>query len=278
MMKNLIYLCLALTAQTTWAVVYSNTADAPHAVIAIGGERGGFCSGTIVGMNPPTVITARHCAQKNMVIFMTASPDQIIQEDFQNKEFSVERTLLPGDLAVLIYPESSAPLFQEKLGTEDVMKVSNIGPTQGEKITSCGYGSSDPRRGYPNGGGFRRCGQNYAYISKSKGKGKAKHIVEMINANLDEYGEDARIAFGVVLSNGKYDKDHSLSLLQQGDSGGPAYRIDENGERRLVGINSYTIFDEDEVKASVLWSVTNDWAKALLLKAVDNGADIEGIR
>jgi hypothetical protein len=273
-MQKTILLSLLLFTSSTWAVVFSNTPELPRSVIAIGGERGGLCTGTIVGMNPPTVITAKHCAQKNMVIFMTAHPDKIIMEDFGQTEFSVEKTLLPGDLAVLIYPQSSAPMFQEKLGTENVMHVSTTGASEGEKITSCGYGSSDPRRGYPNGGGFKRCGQNYAHVTETKGKGKAKHISEMINANLAEFGTNTRIGIGSVLPDGKFDKTHSLSLLQQGDSGGPTFKINEQGEVALIGVNSFTVFEENQVVASVLWNVASPWSQALLKKAVEDGADI----
>ena len=266
-----------LSATHTQAVVYSNTTLAPKAVIAIGGKNGGMCSATIVGMNPPTVITAKHCAAANYVQFMYESPLKVITGDFESKEFSTEKSLLPGDFAVLIFSQNSAPAFQKRLGTEKVIKLSLRGPHHGEKITTCGYGSADPRQGYPNGMNTLRCGNNFALTEESKGKGKAKFSISVVNGNLSEYDSDTRIGITNVLPDGKIDKDHSLSLLQAADSGGPGLIIDETGELSLVSVNSITIFDAQIVYASILWRLDHPWSRDLLRKAIDEGADIQGM-
>lgn len=281
---------------SSYAVVYEHSSGSQKALVAIG-NKGVFCSGSVVGLNPPTIITARHCALANAVRYKGIDPEHVITGEFDQYEFNLDKALMPGDIAILIFSQTSQASFRESMNEHDLFNVKPVSLNLWQKVSICGYGSNSSEYGNMNGLAFSRCGDNslitdsqqlnfetetqdYSdHFKKLSDKKKVKLLHTTIQANLSEYGAQTRLGIGALLLPtaktplGDFDKNHTQTLLQSGDSGGPVFV----GERTLIGVNSMALFNDEQVTMAIFWSLEHPWSRELLKRAVFEGADIQGM-
>lgn len=293
-----ILLTLIVMGSAHSRVVHSNLSVTYKGVVHLQGI--GSCTGSVVGLYPPTVITARHCVQTGVVAYKNVRPETIIEDQFEDRFFSTENAALPGDIAILIYPFSSESKFREDMSEKDLFTISKFNVSPWKKISFCGFGSSAESYGDLSGIGEQRCGQNYvqlpvhsAQFSQKLNPGLLKDMSEeekiifihtLMQSVLKDYGHNTRIGIAALTfpdtknPHGTYDSKHVNSLIQQGDSGGPFFF--ENGdEKTLVAVNSMGILSKERLFiGSVAWRLDHPWTKTLLKKAYNFGADIKGYK
>lgn len=311
-MKKIILPVLAILTLNTQAapnLVYSNTQETFKAVVNLR-SYSGTCTGAVVGLNPPTVITARHCTEMGVSNFENISPEKIIDDEFKDLYFSVYAASLPGDLAILIYPKTSLETFKKVMKEEDLFSVKTMPLVHGQSIEMCGFGGSTPGHSYPSGIGTQRCGFNNIvmenkkldfmsemdeYIKNNPDANFAKLSSELqtkwIHANiqnyLTEFESGTRYAIGALDMPavrkefmGSYDEAHKYSLIQQGDSGGPGFIKDKDGQKYLIGVNSAAGYapmtSQLEVVFGIFWRLDHSWSRDLMKRAIKEGADIKG--
>lgn len=286
-------------------VIFSNTKDTYKAVIQLSGVTG-ECTGTVVGLTPPTVITAKHCSGYSAVQYKGLVPEKIIEDDFEDAEFDNEQGKLPGDVSVLIYPASSEKVFRETISEGDLFSLAPHELQFKEKIRVCGFGSTSPSI-YSSwiGTGTQRCGDNAviterkdlhfgeevsAFIALRESNPEtprpenfvANYIHTMMQDILSEYGPGTRYIIGGLTfaddgdSLGRYDVEGTQSLLNSGDSGGPFFIL-RNKESVLLGVNSATMAAGGAIFASVAWRLDHPWSTSLVKKAIEAGASIKGL-
>lgn len=254
---------------------------------------GGQCTGSLVGLWPPTVITAKHCHEMGVSEFEGKSPVRIVGEAFGDERFSPYSVLLPGDVVVYIYPDSLRKKLLTKVTDKDLFAVDfSETVSAGEDIWFCGYGYTNAHRPGYTGLGEGRCGKNKAILEDPKldfskeverfkkirpeSEFTAEMWDEMIHSQIQwwlrQYGAGTRVAFA------SFEKSNS-SLVNQGDSGGPTFQK-KNNRDVLVGVNSLSLtrtFDGKFI-GSLSWRLDHPWSRELLQKAIDEGADIKGLR
>jgi hypothetical protein len=276
-----------------------------NAVVQLTGG-GAICTGTLVGLNPVTVITARHCVAYRVNKLADTDPEKVIQDDFNAELFSVSSGKVPGDLAILIYPTA----LSTQLGVKepDLFSVAPPNLKWQSAVSMCGFGGTTMLAGAA-GYGERRCGQallvkeNQAFgfreiinaiehgkVSVDVATSPENKLVKVIHGVLQEYlnayGPGTRYGIGnfnsdafVVKPETGLDKKAQFALINEGDSGGPWFVKDGAGTPHLFAVSSVALFSPagaPQVIGSVSWRLDHAWSKTLLTKAVLQGADIRG--
>lgn len=280
-----------------FSLIYASNKEILKAVIPLNGT--GLCTGTIVGLNPPTIITARHCAEGGAVKYNDWSPEKIIQNDFKNFTFDMETSTLPGDLAILVFPTQSQEEFQQRVEEKDLFIISKTPESiQFREVDICGYGVTGPSYLDVEGAGVLACGKNNLilkdpdlsfqeayYFSAFKDLSKtdkAKSIHNQLQSYLGKYGPNTTVGIGALLVDpdkpldmGEYSV--TRSLVNRGDSGGPIFIRSSEGNF-LIGVSSLVLSEPSsrEVLAGIFWSTGIPWSQDLFQKAVNEGADIKG--
>jgi hypothetical protein len=287
--KTLLFaLILMLFQINAHALIYSNSKETYKAVIKLESIDGnGLCSGTVVGFNPPTVITARHCVEMGAFLYKNIGPDKMITESFHENRFSVGGAKLPGDMAVIMYPRSSEQEFRKAMSQDDLFDVKETRVQAGQKVQLCGYGSTGPVKNEIAGMGVQRCGQNFVILGDSKRRAiplkpnelfdqydqatKIQYIFDLIQSYIGEYGNETRFGLGI-------DEARKMSLTQWGDSGGPMFIKDENGRKQIIAISSgiLNVGSQGMFIGGFFWRLDHQWSREFLRKAVNMGADING--
>lgn len=303
-MKLILLLAVLLNVPAFARVIDSNTKETYPAVIKLDSDSG-ICTGTVVGLYPPTVITARHCVEMGNVRFMGNVPETILKNEFGSSYFSTSGARLPGDIAVLIYSFRSDKDFRTQMSDKDLFVIGKETITAWQKFTFCGYGSTGRMKNEIAGIGTQRCGKN-SFITEDFQKNystevdlvyklnagkkfsefystqKAKLTFALVQTFLAEYGKGTRLGMGALMPPveghpyGQFDEGKTLSLIQQGDSGGPVF-ITKNGQNILVAVNSAALSVEDIYIGAFFWRVDHSFSKDLMRKAYNYGGDLKGI-
>lgn len=270
-------------------------------------ENSSVCTGSLVGLNPPTVITARHCADADARSLNGVAPMRVIEEDFPNYKFDIATAQAPGDMAILVYPQSLAAQLQ--VSEQDVFSVEPVSLDWASPIRVCGFGSVGQSGDDATPVEEKRCGNNFLITENSdfafpdvrkaldgrpnfdfealSEQEKVQYIFETTEKDLQNYGPNTRYGIGRLTGDafrlnpyeGFDQHDHS-ALINHGDSGGPWFTTSFFDEHpHLFAVTSQTISDESSdhlVISSVAWRLNIPWSQALMAKAVAQGADITG--
>lgn len=277
-----------MTAISHAKVINSNVRVTLNGVLKLHGN-GSTCTASVVGFNPPTVITARHCVEMGVVEYNWIRPETIIEDNFYNMYFSTARVELPGDIAIIIYPAESAKKFRQGLTEKDLFSVGSFSAESWKLINFCGYGSSAETLGQLSGIGEQRCGDNYIQLP---GQGptisagdQVTQIHSLMQYHLSLYGNNTRIGIAALTHPspdhpyGQFDKYKINALIQQGDSGGPFFLKDKSGTKILVGVTSAVIPSTDnKIIGALAWRMDHEWTRGLLKRAHTAGADIKGFK
>jgi hypothetical protein len=309
MLKIILPTILLISAFQAKAIVYQNSHEAPKAIISLTGMS--LCTGTVVGLNPPTVITARHCVETDSILFEDASPTNIVTDDFKNFEFDMNEEKMPGDLAILIFDQKDQSKFN--LTKADLFSVEQSKMKEAQSVSFCGYGLTTPYLPiFPSLPSFKlACGTNFLIlddpslgdktineIAKQYPNKYSNQLPPDMNAKvtranvqsfLTEYAPGTRMGIAFLFPPtkehpyGVIDTNHKLSLVNQGDSGGPIFTKNAKKEKVILGVASLTMHTavstgpQDQITGGVFWSLNHEWSRALLQKAKALGADIKGL-
>ena len=283
-MRLLFFFISALLAQTASAIIYSNSSFKSPAIVALGGR--GYCSGVVVGLKPLTILTARHCSEKGVVEYMNQSPDVVVTSHYNQEEFSVERSRLPGDISVLIFKTYKLEISEESLFVIEPFELQHW-----QEIMVCGYGSNKPEaRDTVSGLNFQRCGTTSVHLddprlnfydsgpgknfSKLSQKRKVRILHSVIQGNLLEYGAGSRVGVAAIHKDGTYDRTRTQTLMKSGDSGGPAFIRNPQGRNVLIGINSLETINDGNVEGGIIWRIDHPSSQDVLQRARSAGADL----
>jgi len=271
-----------------------------------------LCTATLVGLNPPTLITAKHCVKMGATSFLSSSPETIVVDDFGKFNYDMADSQTPGDIAILIYPKELKAQLQLK--PTDVFSVAPVSLQWQSPISICGYGASNNSEDFPADYGDKRCGQNwlitdnddfafgtfmrslYKYKKDLPDYGyshfleadKIKFIHGAVQLDLRTYGSKTRYGIGSFTPDAfqanpakGLDTNKQEALVNRGDSGGPWF-IQTAGENpRLFAVSSLALGDnstDNDVIAGIAWRLDHPWSVALMAKAVQQGADITGFQ
>lgn len=277
---------LTLTAQ---AIVNGKEEAGMPAVVMLEGG-GGVCSGSIVGLNPLTVITAKHCAYYGAIQLKDTAPDKVVFDKFPTKIFNPAIGSTPGDVVVLIYPKELSKEFN--ISKKDLFTVAPVNLKLHDSVSFCGFGSANIDAKIISDNRIKRCGQNNLiveseqyvfqdnYNSVTSGREfselSVKELSEFLQTTtqliLSQYERGSRLGVELV-------SDSSLSVPAGGDSGGPWLVKGEDERLHLIGVHSivYQSPKMATIAAGFSWKLAHPWVKQLLLKAASEGADINGI-
>lgn len=269
-------------------------------VVRLQGQVGGDCTGTFVGMNPPTILTAAHCVYSQPT-FSGIVPSQMIYEDFNGQKIDLDKGVAPGDLAILIFRSADAANIRTQLGLkpEDLFTVAPVSLKLEDTVSICGFGGMAH-------GGQRVCGQtllvtedfslqtpeeqffadnNKTFMTTPFNSLTESQKVGLLGFTLiesfKEFGPGTRYgvarltpdAFKKDLTG--YDSNGASSVgLEPGDSGGPWFVKDSASLPHIFGVSSLSAISN---VYGLAWRLDHPWSKALLKKALDAGADIKGI-
>lgn len=271
-----------LTLRAEAIVNGKEEAGMPAVVMLEGG--GGVCSGSIVGLNPLTVITAKHCAYYGAIQFKDTAPAKVVFDKFPTKVFNPAVGSTPGDIVVLIFPKELSSEF--KISKEDLFTVAPVTLKLNDSVSFCGYGSANIDAKNITDNRKKRCGQNNLiieseqYVFPDSGKAFADlsplELTEFLQTTtqlvLSQYEVGSRLAVDLI-------SNPSLSVPAGGDSGGPWFVKNADNALHLIGVHSivYQSPKMSTITAGFSWKLDHPWVKKLLLKAVSEGADINGI-
>lgn len=277
------------------------------AIVLLNAPNGALCSGTTVGLNPPTVITARHCTESNIYTFEGWNP-LLFKQNFDDQFFNSNQLKVAGDMAILVYPKEAKEYFLKKMKYEDIFKIDpSYQLKMFQNVTICGYGSSGKIATILEGVGTQRCGSNNIILEKksldfsdelrehfgnNRYRGyeqltddlKIKWIHKTLQQYIKQYGPNTRMAVSALILNpfepdniGSLDKNNLKALVAHGDSGGPLF-VESNSSNILIGINSISTADPNgQIIGSTFWSINHSWSQALIQRALKWGADINGL-
>lgn len=288
----------------TLRIFHPQQNQAAKAVIRLTSETKATCTASVIGLNPPTAITARHCTETGIFLYKDWAPATIVKENFPDFPYIIRAGLLPGDMTVLIYPIESQNDFLQEMTKEDLFKLDySFKLTPYQRISFCGYGSKSSRLDERVDVGTLACGQNnvikknddllntdelYSFYENNPTLNfeqfpypyKEIFIHHNIQKNIGKYGDEAQFGVGALTYNkmgvrhlGLYDKHRVQSIMAPGDSGGPMYIENENG-KILLGVNSSVVDIRMNIYGGIFWSVNHPWSQELLNKAKTMGADI----
>lgn len=263
-------------------------AGMPAVVMLEGG--GGVCSGSIVGLNPLTVITAKHCAYYGAIQLKSTAPSKVFFDKFPTKVFNPAVGDSPGDIVILIFPQELSKEFN--ILKEELFTVAPVSLKLHDKISFCGYGSTNIDAKNITDNRKKRCGENNLIIEseqyifqenynrvvnrKSYTDLSAIELTEFLQTTtqlvLSQYEVGSRLAVDLI-------SDASLSVPAGGDSGGPWFVKSEDSRLHLIGVHSivYQSPKMSTITAGFSWKLDHPWVKKLLIKAASEGADINGI-
>jgi Trypsin len=302
-MKTKLLLATCLMALKAQAFVINPDFDSyDPAVVKLSGEA--LCSGSVVGLRPLTVLTAKHCVTLGATNLGADKPIKIFQKNYPGFPFDVNQNQTPGDIAVLVFSEAAAPALREMISQDDLFHLETQKIEHGTEVSFCGYGGTLPIKGDYTSGKLH-CGKNYlvnddknltfkkdidALMTSSFTIDEASEVVQSkyIHANiqmfLGMYGAGTRIAFGILEQNSvatpfsKIDKSFSMARLQQGDSGGPMFIRDGSDKKQIIGVNSIVGFanfmGSYQPLIGVGWRVDHRFSRELLREAKLAGADL----
>ena len=290
-MKNLILASsLLLSLQAGAKVIFPVESLPDPAVVFLEGIEGN-CSGSVVGLNPVTVITAKHCIAASAAYLDRTRPKTIVTRNFKDEVFKAFEGVLPGDIAVVVYeePQSHFPSIKD-LTKKDIFHLNSSPLIAGSKFEFCGYGGFQHRMNDYSAGRFH-CGVSTliledASIDFSKEfpddvdakydsypeDQKKKILNSMVQTALMNYGADTRIG----LTN--FPGEKRESLIQTGDSGGPMFIRGEDGRKNLIAVSSaggaVVVDGAWRPVLGIGWRIDSEWTKELLQVARDKGADL----
>jgi hypothetical protein len=272
------------------------------------------CTGVVVGLNPITVITARHCVFHALGIYLGNTldwpADQIFQSEYGTQVFD-DHDHVPGDIAVLTFKGDPSLLPSPIDPHKDLFTVEPLPLELAESISICGFGLTSNSTKTGTEDGSRRCGQSFLEIENPPfqtmdflsaaarlGAGVSVDDTKLINAeetveyihyeiqkSLTDYGAQTRMGIGpfgqIDFDSQKralYQIDSTVTLINEGDSGGPWFLDDASGIHHLIGITSFAGWTSQSVLAfGISWRLDGAWSKSFLQQAAAHGADIQGL-
>lgn len=274
------------------------------AVIRLTSEKKTTCTASVIGLNPPTAITARHCIEMDIFLYKNWKPATIVKENFPDFPYIMRAGLLPGDMSVLIYPKEAQNDFLQEMDKDDLFKLNySVKLIPYQRVSFCGYGSKSSKLDERVNVGILSCGENniikknddllntdelYSFYKNNPNLNfeqfpypyKEIFIHHNVQKNIGKYGEEAQFGVGALTFNkmgprnlGLFDKNRTQSIMAPGDSGGPMYIENEN-RKILLGINSSVIDIRANIYGGIFWSINHPWSQELLNKARSMGADI----
>ncbi|OFZ56335.1 MAG: hypothetical protein A2428_07665 [Bdellovibrionales bacterium RIFOXYC1_FULL_54_43] len=276
-------------------------------------QLSGFCTGIAVGLNPLTVITARHCASKGSIQLPLkdsegglAEPEQVLFAYFYENGFDSDVSIVPGDIAVLIFSPSVSKKFtfhwlknrfKNAIKSSDLFSVAPVPIRWGDPVSVCGFGTDF----------YRGCGSNYLLTDNSdfafadiseqinEKYPKATTLMDIPDTDkialvhshiqyfLSQYGAGTRIGIGSFKSEALnsgfesgFDHDNQSVIPEPGDSGGPWYVI-RDGVPHLIGVTSLSVREDRLRVGGIAWRIDHPWTVKLLQEAAKRGADIRGL-
>lgn len=270
-------------------------------------EGDALCTGSLVGLNPPTVITAKHCVASGATPLLDVKPVKIITADFENYEYDTRTVAVPGDIAILIYPQSLAKSLTAS--KETIFSVAPVSLKWQSSFSICGYGSTNMSASHPNDDyGSLLCGKNFLvtenadfsfpelmkkispdrnFFRRLSEQEKVEYIHGSLQLDLKAYGPRTRYGLGHFTADAfvknpqkGLDEGNRNAMANTGDSGG-AWFIPQGDDAnpRLFAVTSMAQGDDsyqNNVVAAVSWRLDHPWSVALMKKAVAEGADILG--
>ena len=123
----------------------------------------GLCSGSVVGLNPPTIVTARHCIEG--VHYNNVAPKHILHptaiDHMQKPEWGVA-----GDIAVLVFDASTRDKQFRGITEKDLFLINTQPLRWGQDVAICGYGLDGIQLGTGQAG-IKRCGKTRAITANA---------------------------------------------------------------------------------------------------------------
>jgi hypothetical protein len=280
---------LALSVQAQAFVINPIAGKTDPAVVMLDGLIN-LCSGSVVGLEPVTIVTAKHCVEAGAVNLGYLKPKTILTKTFRDEPFSVREGILPGDLAILIYAENKMEIDEVKNLTDaDLFYLDPQELKFGQDVEFCGYGGT--RFIVPdNSAGELNCGKNKIILDNKdlnfedflipyQGKNfddlsvelQTKTLQSMVEFTLETYGAGTRLGFTNLPGDPKQ------SLVQVGDSGGPIFIRDSQGHKQIIAVSSAggAVETQGALRPvmSIGWRLNGEWTKNFLEDARKLGAD-----
>lgn len=290
-MKTIIALSsLALSLQVGAFVINPVESLPDPAVVFLEGVEGD-CTGSVVGLKPVTVITAKHCIAASAAYLERTKPKAIIVKNFKDEVFKAFEGVLPGDIAIVIYEEPQEHFKTLKtLTSKDLFHINNKPLIAGQKFEFCGYGGFQHIMNDYSAGSFH-CGKSTLILDDSSLdfssefpenaadlydtysiEMQKKLLNSLVQDGLNDYGEGTRIG----LTN--FPGEKKESLVQTGDSGGPMFIRDEEGRKMLIAVSSAggaaVVDGQYRPVLGMGWRIDSPWTKEVLQEARDKGADL----
>lgn len=225
-------------------------------------ENYGYCSATVVGGQPLTVVTAAHCLHQVRLVgdenlpavkIVSARSDRLAQARLCGAiypPFAIVERNLAEDLAVLVFDVDADESVQS-------VAIAPVGGTA--RVTICGYGAGSRE----TDGSVQRCADK----SVLAGTEDIYHFVPREYEQTDptlflqfraQFAEkaaavsrlDALLAVNRLDAEGRYSKQEPMPV--RGDSGGPWLARDGRGHRVVVAVTSFV---ETFYRKSTVWPI-----------------------
>lgn len=305
---SLFFMLLLMLAPPTKALVGGHVDKGMPAVVPLYTVGFGKCTGALVGLNPPTVITARHCVSSNSYSMFNVFPEKVVTLEYPNPQFSP--STLAGDVAVLIFPKYMAQAFN--LQPQDLFSVAPMEMAPQDEVSVCGYGAYEYTAVNPKTDDVKRCGtallvmeyepfRYETFLKKTLARLKSGEVSyealsenetlkmthAFLQAYLSHFGGGTRYGIARFTQDAfRYDPKAGFdifgehAILNNGDSGGPWFVKSENKNPRLIAITSGAIGTPTENKnivANFAWRMDHPWTIELLKRAASEGASINGL-
>ena len=257
------------------------------------------CTATLVGLNPPTVVTAAHCLTGSGAL--TGDPISVEGEiplkmfypdELKTSPQDQEEKVSSLDIAVLTFPNT----LREKLHlTEnDLFTVAPVPVHTLDVLETCGFGRTSMFWGRGNKPGYRKCGTMTLYNDELRPDDFDPFFKDLIHEMLEtrsaKLGDHNHIwsFLGSSFRNQKSSIAISSStnvMANGGDSGGPWFLSKENG-KHLIAVDSYAFWthtgDSPEELGKLIanggYKLTNLSSIRVFEKALSEGADILGVK
>lgn len=272
-----------------------------RAIVKIGEPNSQWCSGTIVGLNPLTILSAAHCLDGKNTIrsFRGIRAKRVVSDcprcgKMDPDDPKYVTSVVARDAMILIFPPSARGSVD--LSDDEVASVAPLRKgleTLPERLSFCGYGTTGLTPG-TGSMGAKLCGQNSLVVMDPKVQ--PADWEQASPEKLEEYASLTAQYYLRLLpeflllkvslrpgADGKPVMDPSDAMSNMGDSGGPLFWVDERKVLRILGVNSvgYWSGQTRESAAPMLSGfapLTLPSIRALLKKAVKQGADIRDVK
>ena len=255
------------------------------------------CTATLVGLNPPTMVTAAHClvgsgaltgdpiSIEGIVPLKMFYPNELITSPEQQAE--IDNSL---DIAVLTFPD----VLKEKLSLteKDLFTVAPVSVRTLDEIETCGFGRTSMFWARGNKPGYRKCGTMTLYNEELRPNDFDPSlndlIHEMIETRVVNLGENNHI--WTYLSSVFRNKNSAIAISSNGnamgnggDSGGPWF-LNRDGNKHLIAVSSYCFWTHtqdspkglEKIIAHGGYKLTNLSSIQVIQKAILEGADVLG--